>query len=245
MSSDHQRWADAAGAYLLDALDDTEKAGYEAHLAGCSACQEEVRFLSVATDALPMGVDQLEAPPELKDRIMAVVESEASLLRAAGPEADRVPAARQERRSRRWWSFVPRSGLALAASVFLIAGGALGWALRDGDGGGPADPSRTVVADVTPRGASASLVVRDEHSTLVTRKMPRPGDGRVYQVGHKRRGVAAPEPTDALFTVSLDGSASVDVPGSLDGVRAVMVTDEPAGGSAKPTGRLILTASLD
>ena len=57
------------------------------------------------------------------------------------------------------------------------------------------------------------------------------------------RGGAAPEPTSALFSTSRDGSASVDVPGSLDGVRAVMVTDEPPGGSAKPTGRIILTAS--
>ena len=43
------------------------------------------------------------------------------------------------------------------------------------------------------------------------------------------RGGDAPEPTSALFSTRRDGSASVDVPGSLDGVRAVMVTDEPHG----------------
>ena len=57
------------------------------------------------------------------------------------------------------------------------------------------------------------------------------------------RGGTAPEPTAALFSTRSDGSASVDVPGSLDGVRAVMVTDEPAGGSEKPTGEVLLTAS--
>ena len=41
------------------------------------------------------------------------------------------------------------------------------------------------------------------------------------------KGGTAPEPTDALFSTRSDGSASVDVPGSLDGVKRVMVTDEP------------------
>jgi hypothetical protein len=237
--SDHAHWADAAGAYLLDALDDHEKAGYETHLAGCALCQEEVSLLSVASDALAMGVEQHEAPPELRDRIMAVVESEASLLRAAGPEADRVPVRGPvQERSRRWWQFVPRSGLALGATVLLIAGGVTGWALRDGGN----DPLRTVVADVEVPGASASLIMREEHSTLIARKLPRPGHNRVYQVWLKRRGVAAPEPTDALFTVRHDGSASVDVSGSLKGVEAVLVTSEPEGGSQAPTTEPVIAA---
>jgi len=61
--------------------------------------------------------------------------------------------------------------------------------------------------------------------------------------GPSRLGGKAPEPTNALFSTSRDGSASVDVPGSLDGVRRVMVTDEPSGGSRSPTGNLLLTAS--
>jgi hypothetical protein len=56
------------------------------------------------------------------------------------------------------------------------------------------------------------------------------------------RGGKTPEPTDALFSTRSDGSASVDVP-SLEGVRRVMVTDEPNGGSRTPTGKLLLTAT--
>ena len=73
-------------------------------------------------------------------------------------------------------------------------------------------------------------------------KLPAPPSGRVYQVWLDKGG-KAPEPTNALFSTSSDGSASVDVPGSLDGVRRVMVTDEPSGGSRSPTGNLLLTAS--
>jgi hypothetical protein len=236
--SDHEHWADAAGAYLLEALEDNEKAGYEAHLAGCARCRDEVEFLRVASDALPMMADQHAAPPELRDRIMAVVVTEAQLLRAAGPEADRVPARAPERRSRRWFAFVPRSGLALGATVLLIAGGVTGWALRDENG----SAARTVVADVKIPGASATLVLRDGTSTLVTKKLPRPGKNRIYQVWLKREGISAPEPTDALFTVRHDGSASVDVPGSLKGVEAVLVTAEPEGGSQAPTSAPVIAA---
>lgn len=241
--TDHTQWADAAGAYLLDALEEQEKSQYESHLDSCAVCREEVDFLRVATDALPASVEQYSAPPELKDRIMAVVHSEAQLLRAAGPEADRPPVAAPAAEKRRWWQLVPRPALAFVASALLIAGGVTGWQLRE-DGAG--DPLRTVVADVSAPGAptaSASLIVRDDHSTLVTRKLPRAGNGRVYQVWLKREGVAAPEPTDALFTVRHDGSASVDVPGSLDGVEAVLVTAEPEGGSQAPTSDPVIAAT--
>ena len=235
--TDHARWADATGAYLLGALSDDERSGYEAHLQGCALCREDVELLRVAADALPASVEQLDAPPALKDRIMAVVNSEAELLRAAGPEADRPPVP--ARRERRWWRFVPRSGLALAASVLLIVGGVTGWALRDGGG----VPLRTIDGSA-PEGARASLVVRGDHSTLETAGLPRPGTGRVYQVWLMKKGAKDPQPTDALFTVSRDGTASVDVPGSIEDVEAVLVTEEPDGGSPAPTSEPIIAASL-
>lgn len=242
--TDHARWADSAAAYLLGALEDSERAGYEAHAASCPDCREEIAFLRVATDALPASVAQHDPPAALKDRIMNVVNSEAELLRAAGPEADRLPAVAQKR-DRRWWQFVPRSGLALAASVLLVVGGIAGWALRDDDG--PA-PARTIVAGVTAGPAApdaeARLVVRGNHATLRTEQLPRPGTGRVYQVWLMKKGATAPEPTDALFTVSKDGTATVDVPGTLDGVEAVLVTPEPEGGSAAPTSEPVIAVSL-
>ena len=67
---------------------------------------------------------------------------------------------------------------------------------------------------------------------LVASDLPAPPSGRVYQVWLDKGG-KAPEPTNALFSTRRDGSASVDVPGSLDGVKRVMVTDEPPGGSRR------------
>jgi hypothetical protein len=66
--------------------------------------------------------------------------------------------------------------------------------------------------------------------------------GRVYEVWLK--GAGAPQPADALFTVSASGDATVGVPGVVPGIREVMVTAEPLGGSRTPTGRPVIVAHL-
>jgi Anti-sigma-K factor rskA len=115
-----------------------------------------------------------------------------------------------------------------------VLGGVLGsGALREGG-------SRTVVARTAPPGSKVEMIVRDEgHSTLVARRLPSAGKGRVYQVWLLRG--KTPQPTDALFETRSDGSASVDVPGSMKGVDAVLVTSEPSGGSRTPSRDPILS----
>ena len=236
---DHETWVDAAGAYLLHAMPDDERAGYEAHLEQCAACRAEVEHLRVAADALPASPIQLVPPPELKDRIMAVVNSEAELLRAAGPDAD-VPA--RDRRERRgfWQRWSLRPGLALAGvTAALVLGVVGGQALLT-------EEIRTQPTEVAVTGASAELRIPegDDNATLVAHRLPHPGEGRVYQVWLQRKGSDTAEPTDALFTVRPGGEATVEVPGSLDDVAAVMVTSEPDGGSDAPTRKPIIVASL-
>jgi acetyl-CoA carboxylase carboxyltransferase component len=51
-------------------------------------------------------------------------------------------------------------------------------------------------------------------------------------------------PTDALFTVTKKGDATVGVPGSVDGVTAIMVTAEPLGGTKVPTSTPVIVANL-
>jgi hypothetical protein len=72
--------------------------------------------------------------------------------------------------------------------------------------------------------------------------MPQTPRGRVYELWLKRAG--APEATDALFTVSSRGDATVGVPGSVSGVKLVMVTSEPLGGSSRPSGSPVVLARL-
>ena len=237
---DHDRWADSLGAWMLGSLPEDEVEAFRAHLESCADCRAEAESLRVAVDALPASPAPMTAPPALKGRLMAVVEREASLLEAAGPEADRPQPSRRRRRFPGLSGLTLRPALALPLVLLLLVVGG-GAALL---GRTALEQDRTVVAQVNPeiKGSSASLEVDGDRARIVGRKLPPPPAGRVYQVWLDRGG-KAPEPTSALFSTRSDGSASVDVPGSIDGVRAVMVTDEPAGGSSKPTGRLLLTAS--
>jgi anti-sigma-K factor RskA len=226
--SDHARWADTAGAYVLGAMASAERDAFEAHLATCAVCQEEVDELRPAADALPIASPTMLPPPELKDRIMAEVEREAELLGAAGAGADRPP--RTERRSRRTWLSGWR--LAPVAAALLIAGVLVGVAL-----GGP--DSRTVQFNR----AGAELEIQDDQATLVAENLPAPPEGRVYEVWLMPEGSDAPEPTDVLFTPRSDGSAVAAIP-EVDDVRQVLVSDEPRGGSDEPTGEILMAADI-
>jgi anti-sigma-K factor RskA len=232
--NDHARWADTAGAYVLGAMASAERDEFEAHLATCAVCQEEVDELRPAAEALPMASPPMLPPPELKDRIMAEVEREAALLGAAGARADRPE--RTERRRRRG-SWLSGWRLAPVAAALLIAGVLVGTALSGPD-------SRTVAANVDAPGATAELQVEGDNAKLVAQNLPAPPRGRVYEVWLMPEGSETPEPTNVLFTPRGDGSAEAAIP-SVDGVRQVLVTDEPGdGGSDSPTGRLLISADV-
>ena len=232
---DHDRWADSLGAWMLGALPEDEVDGFRAHLAACADCRADAESLRVAVDALPASAPPMTPPPALKGRVMAVVEREASLLEAAGPEADRAQPPRRRRR------FPRLAGLTLRPALALRARAAAAGHRRRRRAARPRRPSTRTPAPSSrasipsSSGARASLEVDGDRARLVGASCPAPPAGHVYQVWLDRGG-AAPEPTSALFSTRSDGSASVDVPGSLDGVRAVMVTDEPNGGSLEADG---------
>jgi anti-sigma factor RsiW len=240
---------DDAGSYVLRALPDDEHERFEAHLATCEACRREVADLQIAADTLPLAAVQVEPPPELRDRIMAVVRSEAELLIASGaradePRADRAPAAREAGRRKRWlrWPVVSLRPLpaALAAGV-LVAAGVVGGVVLSGG-----SDTRTVTGTVriaSAPAARASLQLSDDATKLQVRGMPPPPSGKVYQVWLKRPN-QDPAPTTALFRTDPNGSADVEIQrGRLKGVEQVLVTAEPDGGSMTPTSDPVIIAS--
>lgn len=255
---DHAQWADSVGAYLLGALEPVEWERFEAHLAECPRCLHDVADLRVAVHALPMSVPLVSPPPALKGRIMAEVNSGAQLLAAAGQRADvpetvatgrdaderspasdrgRVGGRRRRLGGRPLGGWLMRPGVALACALLLLAGGGAAGVLLSGG-----EEPRTVVATTQAPGADVRLKISEDGATLVAKNMPAPPSGRVYQVWLKRPG-QDPEPTSSLWSTRSDGSAEVAVPGSLDGVEAVLVTDEPEGGSAAPTKPPVITAT--
>ena len=241
---EHAVWEESVGAYVLRALPEAEEVAFEAHLATCPVCRDQVEDLRVATEALAVLAPPVVAPDNLRARVMHVVEQEAALLRAAGPEADmprETVAAATPRRRRFSLDWLVKPAFALPAAILLVAIGAL-FGLA-GSGGPDREPGITSVrAEVNPKAApnaKVHLQVGPGGATLVAENLPEPPRGRVYQVWVKRPDVD-PEPTSTLFMPRKDGSASAAVPGSLDGVDAVLVSHEPPGGSPKPTSQPIL-----
>ena len=178
---------------------------------------------------------------------MAVVNSEAELLAAAGPEADRPPRPVQARapglRERIGWAgFSLRPAVAALAAGFLVAVGVAGALVATrGDG------TRTVPAAVkiaSAPNAGATLVTdRDGHSQLRVRNMPPAGTARVYQVWLKRRGQTARRPRRRCSRSTAPGHADVTVPENTKGTEELLVTREPDGGSQQPTSAPVIIAT--
>lgn len=225
-----------AAPYVLGGLDDNEVESYREHLSGCVECAAEVAQLQTVADSLALGVVRVGAPASLRARLMAVVSGEAELLRAAGHEADR-PA----RERARWRA---RLQPALAVIVALAAGLLIG-ALALNTGSTQRTQTQTVEAVVVAPGYHATADLRKAGSRveLVVAGMPAPPPGRIYEVWLER-GTQAPQPTDVLFSVTNTGAGSIGVPGSLSGVSKILVTNEPLGGSLKPTRTPVIVAPV-
>jgi anti-sigma-K factor RskA len=215
-----------AAPYVLGALPEPEYEAFLAHLDTCAVCREEVAALQAVASALPAAVPQHQAPEALKRSIMAEVNREAQLIAPREQRAVREPAA-----PRRLRLFVRlAAGLATIALIAIVLAG----------GGGSS--ARVIRADVSAPGASALLRVQGQRAELTLANMPATRPGRVYELWIKRGGAA--QRTDALFTVTSRGAATVGVPGSVSGVKEVMVTSEPLGGSSVPTSAPVIVAHL-
>jgi anti-sigma-K factor RskA len=225
MSDTHEFSGDAA-AYVLGALELDELQAFRTHLETCPICRDEVAALQQVADTLPTAAPQYEAPKHLRRRVLADVRAEP---RGAEPVRHR------------WWQGLnmptPVLAVGLAAVVALVVVGVV--ALGSGGSSGV----RLIPAHTTFASASAEIRLGDGRSELVVSHMPPPGSGHIYQVW-LQRGNEAPSPTNALFSVSSAGAATVGLPGSLKGVSHVLVTPEPDGGSPAPTHAPVIVGSL-
>jgi anti-sigma-K factor RskA len=217
--SDHARYRDDVGAYLLGALNDLERQAFERHLTGCSECQEEVERLRPAAEALPASVVQLQPPPGLKRRLMAEVEGDVAPTGTAW-----LPRLR-----------VPRLAFAAAA---LVLGLAIGFGVAQLGG----DDTRTVAVTVAKAmpDAGGTLEVEGDNATLRLHNMPELGRPRVYQVWLQRGEKLVPART---FQVGSNGRGDVDLP-NVNDAQGVYVTREARGGAQVPSEAPIVSVPL-
>ncbi len=226
-----------AGGYVLSAMPEGEWEAYGYHLAECGDCSAKVQELGCVSHALLSGVPQLTAPPDIRSRVMAIVEAESELLRASGAAADR-PTPKSSRR----FGFArlrPLTTGALAASLLAVGLGT--GALLQSDSAASCSTRSATVVGASPL-AAAELEVCDGNARLVLEGMKAPPEGRIYEAWlddpNDRQG---PKPA-GLFSVR-DGTASVDV-GSVSPGQRVLVTDELLpNGSELPTRTPIVTVT--
>lgn len=220
-------WLALAAPYALGALDEEERAAFEAHLAQCAQCRQEIASFREVAGQLAVAAPDANPEPALRDRVLT--------------EARRV---RPIRGSRRAW-LAAAAGFVLA----LFLGGAW-WREREGRRALEARVAEqgellaTLLArDVgvanlaaTGKPPSARLFWNPQRQRVVMAvfDLPPAPAGRTYQLWAIATGL--PPVSLGTFNTEPDGrlTAALDVPAGL-AFDLTAVTEEPAGGSPQPT----------
>lgn len=223
--SDHNRLSEDLAAYMLGALEAEEVATFERHLEGCERCQEEMRWLQPAVSTLPEAVERHEAPPQLREALMAEVREDVR-------EAESRPAPS---RSWRQWLLKPAMGLAVVA---LLVAGVVGYEVGKDDSGGGSGAS-TLERQVG--GLTVKMVTEGNGGTLHLSGVHQLPSDKVLEAWVEREGEV--EAVPALFVPDRNGQAETRIV-DMNGVETVMVTEEPSGGSDQPTGEPIMTMKV-
>src|SRR5437660_4956444 len=117
---DCQQFEELAGAYVLGATSELERHAAQAHLTTCVSCQHTVRDLQTVTDLLPLAVPAVEPSPDLKKRIMVIVETDAHEQTARR--------AAQRLQQPRWWHYTQtRIAVACLLLLLILAGSLTAW----------------------------------------------------------------------------------------------------------------------
>jgi anti-sigma-K factor RskA len=236
MSHEHHNddgWRAELAAYALGSLEGDERRSVEAHVSGCEACREELSWLQPAVDLLPESVAQLDPPPQLRERLLAEVRSDAAQSGASAPAQGRRRPARQG--FLRGFLLRPATGL---AAVALIAAGVGGYALSEN--GSETGGRTTTVSAQGPGSLRATLERSGDSGVLKLTGLRQATPTHVYEAWVQRDTQIRPT---SLFDARHNGTANVSLEDKLGGAKAVMVTLEPRGGSRQPTSPPVINVS--
>ena len=117
-------WLEHAAPYALGALDESERASFEEHLASCDVCAAEVREFRDVAGLIAMAAPSVSPPATLRDRIVADARGVRPISSAATAADQGVRALEPPGRpgtalpARRQWSTV-LPWLAAAAAVVV------------------------------------------------------------------------------------------------------------------------------
>jgi hypothetical protein len=225
-------------AYSLGALDPREASTVEAHAPSCARCSRELEALAPAVAVLGESVEQLEPPPELRQRVLAIVRDDAEAKRAAAHESEVTEDVTMPRERRGLRGLVLRPAMGLAALAIAAAG--IGGYVVAGNGGGGGEGTTTVPV-VAQSGIGGTLAVGDRSSMLDLHGLKQLTGREVYQVWVARGSNVRPS---SNFIPDGSGRAMTAVDGQLTTGTKVMVTREPYPGLTAPTPPILLSATV-
>lgn len=241
MSDLHSTMRDDLPAYVLGSLDEETSARVEQHLQECDECQTLVYEYGEVLRLLPLGLPMAEPTRAARRELF-------NRLHRDSPDTKQRPATR-------WW---PRLRLQ-ALTAILVLGIVAAGAFFISQGGDEPDAaaivenlrasSETRIVPMSGSGAASGAVAQllfqpgKTRAGLVVSGLPLLGPDRAYQLWF-----VTPEDQSidgGVFNVGAGGQAMVVVNAPADYVSGweCGITEEPAGGSDRPTGEHILTGS--
>ena len=242
-----------SGAYVVDALDDAERAAFEKHLAQCSDCQQEVASLREAT-ALMADDAALTPPPALRDSVLAGIKNIRPIPPEApaetgssdeGDTADVAPVLPMRPRRRRIAALV-----AVAAAILAIAGGVVFQPWQDDSSSNQLSPADQVLAAADVKqvsidfddGSKATVFhsPSERRAVLVTRDMAAPPAGKTFELWLQDES-GAMKPAGLM---KKPGDNKVLLKGDAAEATGVGITVEPEAGSKQPTTKPIALFEL-
>jgi anti-sigma-K factor RskA len=218
-------------AFALGALEPAEERAVGAHAPTCARCTRELEALTPAVGVLGESVEQLEPPPELRERVLAEVR--ADVARSAA-EAEPAP---QRPPRRGWRGLFARPAIAVGLAITVAAVG--GYVIAQNGGGGGQE--ETTVPVVAQQGIGGTLAIGENSSMLNLHGLAQLKGGEVYQVWVARGQSVEPS---SNFIPAVGGRAMTAVDGHLTSGTRVMLTRESGPGHTTPTPPILLSATV-
>jgi len=211
---DDELMHELVAGYALDALEPEQERAFEAHLARCAECREQLGGLTDTAGALAHAAPPARPPAELRARILESARAERAGVIPLRPR----------------WAY-PAAALAAVASCAAVA---LGVWIAVGSG------TQRGLTALALHGAPGSLVRSSSgRATLVVSGLPAAPAGKTYEAWVMLPGRALPAGLFAANGRTVTVTLSRDVPtGAIVGV-----TLERAGGSPQPTGTPLVTSA--
>jgi anti-sigma-K factor RskA len=232
------------GAYVLNAVDDLERAAFERHLRECADCRAETDEMRAAAARLADGTWSVP-PPRLRENVLATIAATRQLPPLQPPAPARPSASRwrrltaaaavvvavgasvaviQEQRVRREHAAVVSARAAEARIQAILTA-----------------PDQTVREQALTGGGKVTVVMSRLHNAgvIMFTADGAPTGGRVYQLWTVRSGVAG-----NAGVLEPGQAATVQVVEGMVGVSDVGVTVEPPHGSAQPTTDMLADLKL-